>query len=90
MYALSVTAPGDDCDFVSRFFAPGLGIDEDPVTGSAHCTLIPYWAKRLGKSSMHARQVSKRGGELFCEQRGDRVTISGHVALYAKSTLHLD
>ncbi|HYP08574.1 MAG TPA: PhzF family phenazine biosynthesis protein [Bryobacteraceae bacterium] len=89
MYALTVTAPGDDCDFVSRFFAPGHGIDEDPVTGSAHCTLIPFWAKRLGKNVLHARQVSRRGGELFCELKGDRVKIAGHVALYAKSTLTL-
>jgi PhzF family phenazine biosynthesis protein len=89
MYALIATAPGDDCDFVSRFFAPGHGIDEDPVTGSAHCTLIPYWSKRLGKIMLHARQVSKRGGVLFCEQRGDRVKISGHVALYSKSTIYL-
>ena len=89
MYALTATAPGDHCDFVSRFFAPAHGIDEDPVTGSAHCTLIPFWAKRLGKVMLHARQVSKRGGELFCEHRGDRVKISGHVALYAKSTIYV-
>ncbi len=72
------TAPGDDCDFVSRFFAPQEGIDEDPVTGSAHCTLIPYWARRLGKTSLHGRQLSARGGELFCEDRGERVSIAGH------------
>jgi PhzF family phenazine biosynthesis protein len=89
MYALIVTAPGKDCDFVSRFFAPGRGIDEDPVTGSAHCTLIPYWARRLGKTKLHARQVSKRGGELFCELSGDRVTISGRVALYSEGTIHV-
>jgi predicted PhzF superfamily epimerase YddE/YHI9 len=89
MYALIATAPGDNCDFVSRFFAPSRGIDEDPVTGSAHCTLIPFWANRLGKVMMHARQISKRGGELFCELRGDRVKISGHVALYSKSTINV-
>jgi predicted PhzF superfamily epimerase YddE/YHI9 len=77
-----VTAPGDSTDFVSRFFAPGAGIPEDPVTGSAHCTLIPYWSKRLGKTKLHARQLSSRGGELFCEQHGDRVNIAGKAALY--------
>ena len=77
-----VTAPGDEVDFVSRFFAPGYGIDEDPVTGSAHCALTPYWARRLGKSKLHAYQLSRRGGELFCEDRGDRVMISGRAVLY--------
>ena len=72
-----VTAPGRDCDFVSRCFAPREGIPEDPVTGSTHCVLIPYWAKRLGKNVLHARQLSKRGGVLFCEFRGDRVKIAG-------------
>ena len=76
-WATIVTAPGDNCDFVSRFFAPGEGIDEDPVTGSAHCTLIPYWADRLGKSEMLARQISARGGELHCRFEGDRVAIAG-------------
>jgi PhzF family phenazine biosynthesis protein len=76
------TAAGSDCDFVSRFFAPTFGIPEDPVTGSAHCTLVPYWAKRLGKTSLTARQISPRGGELFCEDRGDRVEIAGHAVLY--------
>src|SRR5439155_1876489 len=66
-----VTAPGDNCDFVSRYFAPRVGVREDPVTGSVHCALIPYWAKRLGKTKMDARQLSKRGGELFCEDRGE-------------------
>jgi len=78
--ALIATAPGKDCDFVSRFFAPKHDIPEDPVTGSAHCTLIPYWAKRLGKSEMFARQVSARGGELWCRDRGERVTIAGQCA----------
>ena len=78
------TAPGDDCDFVSRFFAPAAGVDEDPVTGSAHCTLIPYWAARLGKTKLFARQVSPRGGELSCELAGDRVRIGGTAVLYSK------
>jgi PhzF family phenazine biosynthesis protein len=72
-----VTAPGTDCDFVSRCFAPREGIPEDPVTGSTHCVLVPYWAGRLGKQTLFARQLSKRGGELFCEAVGDRVKIAG-------------
>ena len=84
------TAPGNDCDFVSRFFAPAAGIDEDPVTGSAHCTLIPYWAQRLGKSKMFARQVSLRGGELFCELTGDRVRIGGKAVLYLRGEIEID
>jgi PhzF family phenazine biosynthesis protein len=84
-----VTAPGKDVDFVSRFFAPGVGVDEDPVTGSAHCTLIPYWAERLGKTKLHARQLSARGGELFCELRGDRVGIGGRAVLYSSGQLHI-
>jgi PhzF family phenazine biosynthesis protein len=83
-----VTAPGRDCDFVSRFFAPRAGIAEDPVTGSAHCTLIPYWARRLGKSKLHARQVSSRGGELFCQDRGERVGIAGHAVTYASGFIN--
>lgn len=77
-----VTAPGDGCDFVSRFFAPRAGIPEDPATGSAHCTLIPYWATRLGRSRLFARQVSARGGELHCELQGDRVQIGGEAVTY--------
>lgn len=77
-----ITAPGSDCDFVSRYFAPSFGIDEDPVTGSTHCSLIPFWAGRLGKKTLLARQRSKRGGELFCELRGERVRIGGHAATY--------
>ena len=76
-YALIVTAPGKTSDFVSRFFAPKVGVPEDPVTGSAHCTLVPYWAARLGRPALHARQLSPRGGELWCELRGDRVRIGG-------------
>lgn len=75
--AVSVTAPGRACDFVSRFFAPARGVNEDPVTGSAHCMLTPYWAQRLGKTDLHAVQLSSRGGELWCEAAGDRVHLSG-------------
>jgi PhzF family phenazine biosynthesis protein len=82
-----VTARGDRSDFVSRFFAPRVGIPEDPVTGSAHCVLIPYWAGVLGKNVLHAFQVSKRGGELFCRYAGERVTISGRAALYLEGTI---
>jgi len=84
-----VSAPGDTVDFVSRFFAPRAGVPEDPVTGSAHCTLIPYWAQRLGKAVLHARQVSVRGGELFCEHRGDRVTVAGHAVTCLEGALIL-
>jgi len=78
-----ITAKGDEVDFVSRFFAPKLGIDEDPVTGFAHTILTPYWAKKLKKKKLHALQVSKRGGELFVEDRGERVKISGRAVLYS-------
>jgi PhzF family phenazine biosynthesis protein len=76
-----VTAPGDDCDFVSRYFAPSYGVNEDPVTGSTHCTLAPYWGERLGKKSLHARQVSRRGGEIWCEVRGKRLVLKGQAVL---------
>ena len=92
-----VTAPGSECDFVSRFFAPREGIPEDPVTGSSHCTLIPYWAERTGKSKLHARQLSERGGELFCidlndrdlndRDRSDRVSIAGRAVTYLEGTI---
>jgi PhzF family phenazine biosynthesis protein len=82
-----VTAEGKDVDFVSRFFAPGLGIPEDPVTGSAHTTLTPYWAKRLGKNKLTARQLSQRGGYLKCELQHDRVLISGQAVMYMKGKL---
>ena len=85
-----VTAEGADCDFVSRFFAPNHGIPEDPVTGSTHCTLAPYWAKRLGKSRLKARQVSARGGELLCELAGDRVLIAGRCAKYLEGEISID
>ena len=81
------TAPGTASDFVSRFFAPRLGIDEDPVTGSAHCALTPYWSARLGRKDLHAIQVSDRGGELFCRDNGGRVTISGRAVKYMKGTI---
>ncbi len=77
-----VSSPGEQVDFVSRFFAPKCGIPEDPVTGSAHTTMIPYWAKTLGKTKLRAKQLSKRGGELDCEYHGDRVKISGKAVLY--------
>jgi PhzF family phenazine biosynthesis protein len=86
-FAVIATAPGDECDFVSRFFAPAKGIPEDPVTGSAHCTLIPYWAKQLDKTELKARQISKRGGELFCKLNGDRVKISGHAVLFLRGEI---
>ena len=79
-----VTARGKDCDFVSRFFVPNSVIGEDPVTGSAHATLIPYWSKELGKKVMIAKQISRRGGILYCEDQGNRVTIAGRSALYMK------
>jgi PhzF family phenazine biosynthesis protein len=89
-FAVIVTAPGENgVDFVSRFFAPAMGVDEDPVTGSSHCTLIPYWAERLGKRRLEARQVSRRGGVLFCEHRGERVTIAGKVALYMTGNIEI-
>jgi len=84
-----VTAPAQSVDFVSRFFAPGAGIPEDPVTGSAHCTLIPYWARRLDKTHLHAFQVSQRGGELFCELRKDRVMIAGHAIQYLEGSIEI-
>jgi len=86
-FAVIVTAPGKDADFVSRFFAPKAGIPEDPVTGSSHCTLVPYWADRLGKKELYALQLSGRGGELFCSDRGKRVTIGGRAVEYCSGTL---
>ncbi len=82
-----VTASGERSDFVSRFFAPRVGIAEDPVTGSAHCVLVPYWAEKLQKRDLHALQVSMRGGELFCENRGKRIGISGKAVLYLEGTI---
>lgn len=85
-----ITAPGSDVDFVSRFFAPSSGVNEDPVTGSAHCTSVPYWANRLEKKQLRARQISERGGELYCEDRGERVSIAGEGVLYLKGTIRVD
>lgn len=82
-----VTAPGKECDFVSRFFAPGAGIPEDPVTGSTHCALIPYWSQRLGKRELRARQISRRGGELFCQDRSERVGIGGNAITYVEGKI---
>ena len=87
-FGVIITAPGaGEVDFVSRFFAPGDGIPEDPVTGSAHCTLIPYWSKRLGRTRLAARQISARGGELSCELAGDRVRIGGRAVTYLQGEL---
>ena len=86
---LIVTAPGEGCDFVSRFFAPAVGVPEDPVTGSAHCALTPYWAERLGKARLQARQLSWRGGALQLERRGGRVLIAGQVSLYMEGLIRL-
>jgi PhzF family phenazine biosynthesis protein len=85
-----ITAPGRSADFVSRFFAPGAGIDEDPVTGSAHSQLIPFWSEKLNKKKMHALQLSQRGGEIWCEQvNKERVTMSGHCVFYMKGEITL-
>lgn len=87
-WAVIATAPGHDgIDFVSRFFAPATGTPEDPVTGSAHCTLTPYWAHRLGKTTLEARQVSKRGGALTCTLKANRVLISGRAVLYLEGSI---
>jgi predicted PhzF superfamily epimerase YddE/YHI9 len=87
-WAAITTAPGDDgVDFVSRFFAPAQGVPEDPVTGSSHCTLVPYWAKRLGKTELEARQLSRRGGALRCTLQGDRVSIAGRAVLYLEGRI---
>jgi predicted PhzF superfamily epimerase YddE/YHI9 len=83
------TAPGGDCDYVSCYFAPHVGINEDPVTGSAHCVSAPYWAKRFGKDALHARQVSAHGGELFCRFRDDSVEIAGKVILFMEGEISL-
>ena len=86
---LIITAPGRTVDFVSRFFAPKVGVPEDPVTGSAHSILIPYWAGRLGRQQLRARQLSARGGDLICELRGQRVAIGGHAVIYCRGELAL-
>ena len=90
LWSLIVTAPGDaGYDFVSRFFSTGYGIPEDPVTGSAHCTLTPYWAQRLDKKTLRARQVSPRGGDLVCTDDGARTTIQGECALYLTGEIEI-
>lgn len=89
IHGVIATAPGVGCDFVSRFFAPSAGVPEDPVTGSAHTRLTPFWAARLGKSSLHARQVSARGGELWCKLQGERVRIAGHACLYLEGSIEV-
>jgi predicted PhzF superfamily epimerase YddE/YHI9 len=83
------TAPGDSSDFVSRFFAPRAGVPEDPVTGRAHCTLTPYWSARLGRKKLRALQVSRRGGELWCEDRGARVSICGRAVQYLEGAIEV-
>ena len=87
VHAVIVTAPARDVDFVSRFFAPAMGVPEDPVTGSAHCTLVPYWAERLGKTELKARQASRRGGELSCKLAGDRVVMAGDAVTYLEGVI---
>lgn len=84
-----ITAPGDEVDMVSRFFAPQSGIDEDPVTGSAHTSLTPYWSGRMGKNKLSALQLSRRGGKLFCELAADRVNISGQAVTYMIGDIQL-
>lgn len=84
-----ITAASKEVDFVSRFFVPNSVIGEDPVTGSAHCNLIPYWAKKLNRATLNAKQLSARGGELFCEDKGDRVTMAGNAVLYLKGEYYL-
>lgn len=96
-FGVIITAPGDAvpdgaehrCDFVSRYFAPNAGVAEDPATGRAHCMLTPYWSEKLGKTKMSALQLSKRGGALSCEDRGERVVIGGRVKLYLSGELHI-
>jgi predicted PhzF superfamily epimerase YddE/YHI9 len=86
-FGVSISAPGKNSDFVSRYFAPSYGIPEDPVTGSTHCSLTPYWSQRLDKQKLHALQVSRRGGELWCELAGARVIVKGKAALYMEGTI---
>jgi PhzF family phenazine biosynthesis protein len=88
-FAVSVTAPGEESDFVSRYFAPSYGIPEDPVTGSSHCALTPYWSERLGKKHLYSRQISERGGELWCEMDRDRVILKGNAVLTLQGTLQI-
>ena len=86
---LIVTAPGDNCDFVSRCFFPSTGVDEDPVTGSAHTSLVPFWVEKTGKTEFNAKQLSSRGGKLLCKQEGSRVLIGGKAVEYMKGTINI-
>ncbi|MCL2163635.1 MAG: PhzF family phenazine biosynthesis protein [Oscillospiraceae bacterium] len=88
-FGVIVTAAGSDCDFVSRFFAPNAGVDEDPVTGRAHCSLIPFWSEKLGKTILTAKQLSKRGGLLFCQDCGERVKIGGRAVKYLSGDIKI-
>ncbi len=90
IFAVAVTAKGESCDFVSRFFVPQEAIPEDPVTGSSHCTLIPFWSRRLGKKQLTARQLSARGGQLICEDCGSRIKIGGKAVCYLKGEIDID
>ncbi|CAF1160856.1 unnamed protein product [Rotaria sp. Silwood1] len=89
VFGVIATAPGDEVDFVSRYFNPGASIPEDPVTGSTHCNLIPYWSERLRKTKLHTYQISVRKGELWCENKGDRVLISGKAVTYLKGEINI-
>jgi len=86
-HCVIVTAPGNECDFVSRFFGPQVGIDEDPVTGSAHCALVPYWSKRLKQQTLEAKQISARGGELACRLEGGRVFMTGKAVTFMQGVV---
>lgn len=88
-HTVALTAPGTNVDFVSRYFAPSYGVPEDPVTGSLHCALSPYWTRRIGRSRLHARQLSDRSGELWCELRKDHVLVEGKAALTMEGVLEL-
>lgn len=88
-HGVIATAAGDSVDFVSRFFAPAIGIDEDPVTGAAHCVLTPYWSMRLDKTKLGARQISRREGTLECEDRGDRVSLRGRAVFFLSGQIQL-
>jgi len=88
-FGIIITAAGHDHDFVSRFFAPNAGIDEDPVTGRAHCSLIPFWSEKLDRTKLTARQLSKRGGVLYCEDCGGRVKIGGKAVRYLRGNISI-
>ncbi|MGH2566092.1 MAG: PhzF family phenazine biosynthesis protein, partial [Ginsengibacter sp.] len=89
-YKIIITAPGNEVDFVSRFFAPTAGIDEDPVTGSAHSQLIPFWSRKLNKRTMTALQLSRRGGKIYCEEKEDRVIMGGNCVFYMKGEFEIE